>query len=70
MSNWERVTLLFANGARPLAQKNALSFADLLRANRFPPSMFQAYEVPGEEINQPSWPGEMLSRYWDKRSDT
>ncbi|GAA1093776.1 hypothetical protein [Nocardiopsis metallicus] len=53
MSNWERVTLLFANGARPLAQKDALSFADLLRANRFPPSMFQAYEVPGDGSLRP-----------------
>ncbi|MFY7064689.1 TrmO family methyltransferase domain-containing protein [Nocardiopsis changdeensis] len=25
---------------------------------------------PRGEVNQPSWPGEMLSRYWEKRSDT
>lgn len=53
MSNWERVTLLFANGARPVAREDALSFADLLRANRFPPSMFQAYEVPGDGSLRP-----------------
>ncbi|MFC9088047.1 hypothetical protein [Nocardiopsis dassonvillei] len=53
MSKWERVTVLFANGARPVAPADELSFADLLRANRMPPSMFQAYEVPGDGSLRP-----------------
>lgn len=53
MSKWERVTVLFADGARPLASDDELSFADLLRANRMPPSMFQAYEVPGDGSLRP-----------------
>ena len=53
MSKWERVTVLFANGVRPLASTDELSFADLLRANRMPPSMFQAYEVPGDGSLRP-----------------
>lgn len=53
MNQWERVTALFANGARTLASPDELSFADLLRANRMPPSMFQAYEVPGDGSLRP-----------------
>ncbi|SHJ91616.1 hypothetical protein SAMN05421803_11196 [Nocardiopsis flavescens] len=53
MKTWERVTVLFANGAHQLSPADELSFADLLRANRMPPSMFQAYEVPGDGSLRP-----------------
>ncbi|MEU5840064.1 hypothetical protein ABZ820_41355 [Streptomyces diacarni] len=48
MNNWENVTLLFSAGARHLKSMNKLTLGELLLANRFPPSLFQAYEVPGD----------------------
>lgn len=51
--NWDRVTLLFSAGARPLKTARQLTIADLLLANRFPPSLFQAYEVPGDGTLKP-----------------
>lgn len=53
MSRWENVTLLFSAGARPLKPANRLTLAELLLANRLPPSMFQAYAVPGDGTLKP-----------------
>lgn len=53
MNNLEHVTLLFSAGARALKPVNELTLGELLLANRFPPSLFQAYEVPGDGTLQP-----------------
>ncbi|MEJ4426735.1 hypothetical protein SJ816_13460 [Enterococcus faecium] len=53
MQNWENVTLLFSVGARQLKPSSKLTLAELLLANRLPPSLFQAYEVPGDGTLEP-----------------
>ncbi|MDT0304326.1 hypothetical protein [Streptomonospora wellingtoniae] len=54
MHDWNaRVTLLFSAGARPLKPAPELTLAELLLANRLPPSLFQAYEVPGDGSLKP-----------------
>ncbi|QBI53983.1 asparagine synthase-related protein [Streptomonospora litoralis] len=54
MNDWnDRVTLLFSAGARPLKSAQELTLAELLLANRLPPSLFQAYEVPGDGSLKP-----------------
>jgi hypothetical protein len=47
LHNWERVNLLFSAGSQPIKPADELSLAELLLANRLPPSLFQAYEAPG-----------------------
>ncbi|MGA9312039.1 MAG: hypothetical protein WBV74_16975 [Pseudonocardiaceae bacterium] len=47
MNNWESVNLLFSAGSRPIKPADELSLVELLLANRLPPSLFQAYEAPG-----------------------
>lgn len=54
MTNLENVTLLFSAGARELKPVNELTLGELLLANRFPPSLFQAYEVPGDGTLKPA----------------
>lgn len=53
MSTWERVNLLFSAGSRPIKPADELSLDELLLANRLPPSLFQAYEVPGDGSLRP-----------------
>jgi hypothetical protein len=53
VSSWDKVTLLFSAGARPLKPADKLTLGELLLANRFPPSLFQAYEVPGDGSLKP-----------------
>lgn len=53
MNNWERVNLLFSAGSRPIKPADELSLAEMLLANRLPPSLFQAYEVPGNGTLRP-----------------
>ncbi|MDS1271819.1 hypothetical protein RIF23_16115 [Lipingzhangella sp. LS1_29] len=54
MHDWnKRVTLLFSAGARQLKPVPDLTLAELLLANRLPPSLFQAYEVPGDGSLKP-----------------
>ena len=53
VNNWEKVTLLFSAGARPLKPAHRMTLGEMLLANRFPPSMFQAYEVPGDGTLKP-----------------
>ncbi len=53
LSNWERVNLLFSAGSRPIKPEGELSLDELLLANRLPPSLFQAYEVPGDGSLRP-----------------
>jgi hypothetical protein len=48
VSGLENVTLLFSARARQLKPVSKLTLGELLLANRFPPSLFQAYEVPGD----------------------
>ncbi|MEU8569286.1 hypothetical protein AB0C51_13155 [Streptomyces pathocidini] len=48
MNSWDNVTLLFSAGARRLKPTEKLTLGELLLANHFPPSLFQAYEVPGD----------------------
>jgi len=48
VSNWENITILFSTGPRSPKPPSGLTLGDLLLANRFPPSPFQAYEVPGD----------------------
>ncbi|OEV03770.1 hypothetical protein AN219_38035 [Streptomyces nanshensis] len=53
MNSLENVTLLFSAGARQLKPVSRLTLGELLLANRFPPSLFQAYEVPGDGTLKP-----------------
>lgn len=48
VNSWENVTLLFSAGARQLKPVDKLTLGELLLANRLPPTLFQAYEVPGD----------------------
>ncbi|MBB5159652.1 hypothetical protein [Saccharopolyspora phatthalungensis] len=53
MITWGRVNLLFSAGSRPIKAADELSLDELLLANRLPPSLFQAYEVPGDGSLRP-----------------
>ncbi|WP_370943980.1 hypothetical protein AB5J62_33405 [Amycolatopsis sp. cg5] len=45
MTDWKRVTLEFTAGSRSIRPPEELSLAEILLANRLPPTMFQAYEA-------------------------
>lgn len=45
MTSWDRVEAAFGSGSRPLKPAEDLSLAEVLLANRLPPSLFQAYAV-------------------------
>lgn len=48
MTDWKRVALEFTAGSRSIRTPEELSLAEILLANRLPPSMFQAYEARSE----------------------
>ncbi|MFC5253422.1 hypothetical protein [Streptomyces nigrescens] len=48
VNSWGNVTLLFSAGVRQPKPMDKLTLGELLLANRFPPSLFQAYEAPGD----------------------
>ncbi|MFB7630432.1 hypothetical protein ACFC0M_05710 [Streptomyces sp. NPDC056149] len=48
VDSWGNVTLLFSAGVRQPKPMGRLTLGELLLANRFPPSLFQAYEAPGD----------------------
>lgn len=45
MSIWDGIALEFSAGERTVKRPEELSFAEILLANRLPPSLFQAYDV-------------------------
>ncbi|MGH3694896.1 MAG: hypothetical protein ACRDRX_13070 [Pseudonocardiaceae bacterium] len=52
-TDWKRVTLEFTAGSRSIKVADELSLAEILLANRLPPSLFQAYEVRSEDDHVP-----------------
>lgn len=48
-THWKRVTLEFTAGSRSVKTADELSLAEILLANRLPPSLFQAYEARAED---------------------
>ncbi|MGH8907660.1 MAG: hypothetical protein ACRD0K_14335 [Egibacteraceae bacterium] len=44
-NDWKRITLHFSAGSRPIKSVDELSLAEILLANRFPPTLFQAYQA-------------------------
>ncbi|MFR9723862.1 hypothetical protein ACL02R_10920 [Streptomyces sp. MS19] len=53
MGTLDQITMLFSQGARTLKAQGQLTLADVLLAHRMPPSLFQAYEVPGDGSLKP-----------------
>lgn len=53
MGEFNQVTFLFSRGARTLKPTGQLTLAELCLAHRLPPSLFQAYEVPGDGSLKP-----------------
>lgn len=48
-ADWKRVSLEFTAGSRTIKTADQLSLAEILLANRLPPSLFQAYEARAED---------------------
>lgn len=48
-ADWTRISLEFSAGSRPIKPAQRLSLAEILLANRFPPTLFQAYEVRADD---------------------
>ncbi|MFB8084848.1 hypothetical protein [Streptomyces sp. NPDC055992] len=49
----DQVTMLFSRSARSPKPQEELTLAEVLLAHRLPPSLFQAYEVPGDGSLRP-----------------